>query len=118
MMRTTGCVTTRRSPSDVSEENDNKDRLRRRPIPDVPARTLTIGAWYRHLLTVGRDEAGRLKDTDLDVRVFRMSRLSFWRWAGTVRVSQQHPVSTNRIAMNLALLSLGLGIISLIIPFI
>lgn len=81
---------------------------------------LAIGAWYRQLLGIeGRDSSSkRLLDAELDIRDFKRSMWSLRRWWAAIRVTQQHPVSTNRIAMNLALLSLALGIVSLIIPFL
>jgi hypothetical protein len=90
----------------------------RRRIPEDSARVLTMGAWYRRLLSIERDAEDRLMDTELDIRSFNAHKWSVRRWAGAVRVSQQHPVSTNRIAMNLAVLSVALGIVSLIVAFI
>jgi hypothetical protein len=91
----------------------------RRFIPDDPVLSVTIGAWYRFLLNVDkRDSNGRLIDAKLDIKLFERSNRSLRRWWAAIRVTQQHPVSTNRIAMNLALLGVALGIISLITPFL
>lgn len=88
----------------------------RKAIAGVP--TLVLGGWYRHLLRIERSSSGELPKTYLKIKLYRRAK---WTWAGlwgSIRVSQQHPVSTNRIAMNLALLGAALGIISLISPFI
>jgi hypothetical protein len=89
----------------------------RRFIPKEPARAVTMGAWYRSLLRLQRDTQNRLIDTELNIRYFPLNKWSLQRWVGAIRVSQQHPVSPNRIAMNLALLGVALGAISLIIAF-
>jgi hypothetical protein len=89
----------------------NEDTDRRTIIPGVP--TLAIGAWYRDLLRIKRGT-----DQPLRIRMYRRSKWTWAGWWGSVRVSQQHPVSTNRIAMNLALLGAALGIISLLSPFV
>jgi hypothetical protein len=90
----------------------------RRFIPNDPTRGLIMGAWYRRLLSIKRDARDRLIDTELNIRTFEANKWSPWCWVGAVRVSQQHPVSTNRIAMNLALLSTVLGVVSLIVAFV
>jgi len=105
--------------SDTYRKRYNVGGQGRRFIPNDPILSVTIGAWYRFLLNINkRDDNGRLIDAKLDIRLFRRSNRSFKRWWAAVRVTQQHPVSTNRIAMNLALLGVALGIISLITPFL
>lgn len=89
----------------------------RRLIPDDPVRTIIMGAWYRRLLGVKRDAQDRLMDTELEISSFDLNNWSLRRWVGAIRISQQHPVSTNRIAMNLALLGVLLGVVSLIVAF-
>lgn len=91
----------------------------RQLIPSDPVRTVTMGAWYRLLLGIDkRDDDERLVDAELDIRLFKRSNWSITRWWAAIRVTQQHPISTNRIAMNLALLGVALGIVSLITPFL
>jgi hypothetical protein len=88
-------------------------------IPEEPERALTIGGWYRHLLDIDkRDNSHRLKNAKLDIQILKRSKWSLKRWWAAMRVSQQHPTSTNRLAMNLALLGAALGIVSLITPFL
>jgi len=97
----------------------NAEGQGRQLIPSDPARTVTMGAWYRLLLGIDkRNDDERLVDAELHVRFFKRSNWSFTRWWAAIRVTQQHPVSTNRIAMNLALLGVALGTISLITPFL
>jgi hypothetical protein len=87
-------------------------------IPEEPDRALTMGAWYRHLLDIDkRGDDRHLKNAKLDIQLLKRSRQGLRRWWAAMRVSQQHPISTNRIAMNLALLGTALGIVSLIVSF-
>jgi hypothetical protein len=97
--------------------NYNKDPHRRKITSGVP--TLVAGGWYRHLLGIQRDQPNApLPKTNLEIEVYSRSSGAWWRWWASMRVSQQHPVSTNRIAMNLGLLGTALGIISLIATFV
>jgi hypothetical protein len=97
--------------SDNYRKRYNAKEQGRRFIPNDPVRTVAIGAWYRFLLNIDkRDDNEHLIDTKLDIRLFKRSNRSLRRWWAAIRVTQQHPVSTNRIAMNLALLGVALGI--------
>jgi hypothetical protein len=99
-------------------ERYNKDRKGDWCIPADPGRAVAMGAWYRHLLDIDkRDEGRHLKNAELDIWSLNRSRWDARRWWAAMRVAQQHPISTNRIAMNLALLGAALGIVSLITSF-
>jgi hypothetical protein len=102
--------------NDKNYQKNYNQGPRRIDISEVP--TLAIGGWFRHLLGIKRDSDDLLPRTELKIKQYDRSKCTWWRWWGSLRVSQQHPVSTNRIAMNLALLGVVLGVISLIDPFI
>lgn len=114
-------------PAEGSNGSDQRDSSRapgRKPIPADPAKTVTMGAWYRELLGIehaGGPEALRIKVYErrrgrpwYDPRRWQPSRA----WWGAVQVTLKHPVSTNRIAMWFALLGAALGIVSLVIAFV
>jgi hypothetical protein len=116
--------------------NYNEGKHRRKIIAGVP--TLALGGWYRHLLGIERETEDPvlapggwyrrllriehksprppLAKTSLEIKIYPRPTWAWWRWWGSIRVSQQHPVSTNRIAMNLGLLGAALGVISLVEP--
>lgn len=97
--------------------NYNAGPHRRKIISGIPA--LVVGGWYRHLLEIQRDKTtAPLPKTDLGIRVYTRSSGFRWRWWASMQVSQQHPVSTNRIAVNLGLLGAVLGFIAVVLGII